>query len=203
MGGALLAEEAFVEQAITDAAVGEGIAIAVLLVVLVVVLGGLRAGLVPLLSALAAIAVALLVLSGLLGVVPVNEFAVNVVTLLGLGLTVDYSLLVLARFREERAASPGLPLDELVGRTLARKKEWRDWPAMDSGSFIEWTLHRLHGSPYITDCRDMFVHDATYDPATQKVVLDVTPGERGSISVAGRAVELSGKGRRRGEVKIP
>ncbi len=117
VGGALLAEEAFVEQAITDAAVGEGIAIAVLLVVLVVVLGGLRAGLVPLLSALAAIAVALLVLRG--GVVPVNEFAVNVVTLLGLGLTVDYSLLVLARFREERTASPGLPLDELVGRTLA------------------------------------------------------------------------------------
>ncbi|WP_353706874.1 efflux RND transporter permease subunit [Cellulosimicrobium sp. ES-005] len=119
VGGALLAEEAFVDQAITDAAVGEGVAIAVLLVVLVVVLGGLRAGLVPLLSALAAIAVALLVLSGLLGIVPVNEFAVNVVTLLGLGLTVDYSLLVLARFREERAEHPGLPLDELVGRTLA------------------------------------------------------------------------------------
>ncbi|WP_336723812.1 MMPL family transporter [Cellulosimicrobium cellulans] len=119
VGGALLAEEAFVDQAITDAAVGEGVAIAVLLVVLVVVLGGLRAGLVPLLSALAAIAVALLVLSGLLGIVPVNEFAVNVVTLLGLGLTVDYSLLVLARFREERAENPGLPLDELVGRTLA------------------------------------------------------------------------------------
>ncbi|MGM7422404.1 MMPL family transporter [Cellulosimicrobium sp. CpK407] len=119
VGGALLAEEAFVDQAITDATVGEGVAIAVLLVVLVVVLGGLRAGLVPLLSALAAIAVALLVLSGLLGIVPVNEFAVNVVTLLGLGLTVDYSLLVLARFREERAENPGLPLDELVGRTLA------------------------------------------------------------------------------------
>lgn len=49
----------------------------------------------------------------------------------------------------------------------------------------------------------MFVHDATYDPATKTVVLDVTPGERGSISVAGRAVELSGKGRRRIEVKIP
>ena len=94
-------------------------------------------------------------------------------------------------------------LDTLVGRTLARTKEWRDWPAMDSGSFIEWTLHRLHGSPYVTDCRDMFVHDATYDPATKTVVLDVTPGERGSISVAGRAVELSGKGRRRIEVKIP
>jgi len=119
VGGPLLAEEAFVEQAITDAAVGEGVAIAVLLVLLVVVLGGLRAGLVPLLSALTAIAVALLVLSGLLGIVPVNEFAVNVVTLLGLGLTVDYSLLVLARFREERAAAPDLPVDELVARTVA------------------------------------------------------------------------------------
>jgi len=119
VGGPLLAEEAFVEQAITDAAIGEGVAVVVLLVLLVVVLGGLRAGLVPLLTALAAIAVALLVLSGLLGIVPVNEFAVNVVTLLGLGLTVDYSLLVLARFREERAAAPDVATDELVGRTLA------------------------------------------------------------------------------------
>ena len=93
-------------------------------------------------------------------------------------------------------------LDDLVGRTLARKKEWRDWPAMDSGSFIEWTLHRLHGSPYITDCRDMFVHDATYDPATKTVVLDVTPGENGALAVSGRIVPLEGSGRRRIEVSV-
>jgi putative drug exporter of the RND superfamily len=119
VGGELLAEEAFVERAVTDAAVGEGIAVAVLLVLLVVVLGGLRAGVVPVLAALATIATALLALTGLLGIVPVNEFAVNVVTLLGLGLAVDYGLLVIARFREERERTPGAPVDELVGRTVA------------------------------------------------------------------------------------
>ena len=81
-------------------------------------------------------------------------------------------------------------LDALVARTLERKKEWRDWPAMDSGSFIEWTLHRPYRSPYVTDCRDAFVHDAVYDPKTKTVTLDVTPGERCRIAVAGRDVPL-------------
>lgn len=119
VGGELLAERAFVDRSLTDAAVGESIALVVLLVVLVMVLGGLRAGALPVLAALATIAVALLVLSGLLGVVPVNEFAVNVVTLLGLGLAVDYALLVVARFREERALAPDAAVEELVGRSVA------------------------------------------------------------------------------------
>ncbi|WP_069385389.1 MMPL family transporter [Cellulosimicrobium cellulans] len=119
VGGELLAEEAFVERAVTDAAFGEGIAVAVLLVLLVVVLGGLRAGVVPVLAALATIAAALLGLTGLLGVVPVNEFAVNVVTLLGLGLAVDYGLLVIARFREERERTPDAPVEDVLGRTVA------------------------------------------------------------------------------------
>ena len=49
----------------------------------------------------------------------VSEFAVNVVTLLGLGLAVDYSLLVIARFREERVAEPDAPVEELLARTIA------------------------------------------------------------------------------------
>ena len=48
----------------------------------------------------------LLALTGLAGAMPVSEYAVNVVTLLGIGLAVDYSLLILSRFREERAADP-------------------------------------------------------------------------------------------------
>lgn len=103
VGGELLAEEAFVSLAVTETAIGEGVALALILVLLVAVLGGLRAGLLPIISALVAVAVALLGLVAVLGVLPVNEFAVNIVTILGLGLSVDYALLVLARFREERA----------------------------------------------------------------------------------------------------
>ena len=104
VGGEKLAERAFAEQAIEDAALGESIAFGVLLVVLVVLLGNPLAGAIPLLAALAAVAATLLGLYGLTTVTEVGEFTVNVVTLLGVGLTVDYALLVVARFREERAA---------------------------------------------------------------------------------------------------
>ncbi|MEK8225497.1 MMPL family transporter [Oerskovia sp. M15] len=106
VGGELAAEQKFAEIATSDAVMGESVALVVLCVVLVLVLGGLRAGLLPVVAALASIAASLLALSVLAGVVPVSEFAVNVVTLLGLGLAVDYSLLVVVRFREEREASP-------------------------------------------------------------------------------------------------
>ncbi len=119
VGGQLLAEQAFVDRALTDAAIGEGIAIVVLLVVLVIVLGGFRVGILPIVVALASIVVTLLVLGAVVAVMPVNEFAVNIVTILGLGLAVDYSLLVIMRFREERQNDPEAPLELLMTRTVA------------------------------------------------------------------------------------
>jgi RND superfamily putative drug exporter len=119
VGGELPAKQAFARQAVTDAAVGESIALGALFVALVVVLGGLLAGGIPLLVALAAVATALLGLYGLAGVTPVSEYAVNVVTLLGVGLAVDYCLLLVSRFREERAADQDAPLAEQVARTMA------------------------------------------------------------------------------------
>ncbi|MFW7414921.1 MMPL family transporter [Demequina sp. SO4-18] len=120
VGGELLSQEAFVQRAIQDTAIGEGVAIAVLLVLLVMVLGGFRIGSIPILTALIAICGSLLLLRGLVNVVDVNEFAVNVVTILGLGLAVDYSLLVIARFREEREASPASDPGTHVTRAAAR-----------------------------------------------------------------------------------
>jgi len=128
VGGPLLAEEAFAEQAIQDAARGEGIALVVLLGVLALVLGGLVVGSLPVVTALGAVCLSLLALAGLARLTAVSEYAVNVVTLLGLGLAVDYALLVLGRFREERAAARGRTdtaeqraerLAAALGRTLA------------------------------------------------------------------------------------
>ncbi|MGI5212539.1 MMPL family transporter [Plantactinospora sp. CA-290183] len=121
VGGEELAERAFGEQAVRDAAVGESIALGVLLVALVVILGGLLAGLIPLAVALGAVAVTLLGLLGLGAVTEVGEFTVNVVTLLGIGLAVDYALLVIYRFREERAAAGdgGAEPAVLLARTMA------------------------------------------------------------------------------------
>ncbi|GAA5155556.1 MMPL family transporter [Nocardioides marinquilinus] len=129
VGGQLLAERAFADQAVADAARGEGVAVVVLLLVLVVVLGGWLAGAVPVLTALGTVAASLLALTGLASLTDVSEYAVNVVTLLGLGLCVDYSLLVLSRFRHERETGgpkggPADPADALAatmataGRTV-------------------------------------------------------------------------------------
>ncbi|MGN7969477.1 MMPL family transporter [Microbacterium sp. 22296] len=119
VGGEILAEEAFVDRAATDAATGEGVAILVLVVLLTVVLGSVRIALIPVLAALAAVAPTLAILGLLALVVDVNEFAVNVVTILGLGLAVDYSLLVVLRVREEQAADPAAVIDDILARALA------------------------------------------------------------------------------------
>jgi RND superfamily putative drug exporter len=119
VSGEKLAERAFADQALADAAFGESVAIVVLAVVLVLILGGFVAGAIPLAAALATVSVTLLGLFGLTAVTGVSPFTVNVVTLLGIGLAVDYALLVVARFREERATDPGAPVAELLARTGA------------------------------------------------------------------------------------
>ncbi|XVV12639.1 MMPL family transporter [Actinoplanes sp. CA-131856] len=119
VSGEKLAERAFADQAVADAALGESVAVGVLLVVLVLVLGGFVVALIPLAAALAAVSVTLLGLYGLTALTGVSQFTVNVVTLLGIGLAVDYALLVVARFREERDADPGAPVAGLLARTAA------------------------------------------------------------------------------------
>ncbi|NUT02797.1 MAG: MMPL family transporter [Hamadaea sp.] len=98
VGGKPLAERAFADQAVADAALGEGLALAALTLLLVVVLR--RGAIAPLAAAVAAITTTLLALAGLARLTPISEYTVNVVTLLGLGLAVDYSILLLWRYRE-------------------------------------------------------------------------------------------------------
>jgi uncharacterized membrane protein YdfJ with MMPL/SSD domain len=62
---------------------------------------GLRAAAVPLVGAVFAIAVTLGVMGLALVLVPLSIFALNLVIALGIGLSVDFSLLIISRFREE------------------------------------------------------------------------------------------------------
>jgi RND superfamily putative drug exporter len=119
VGGELLAKRAFADQAIADTVRGEVVALGFLCVALLLILGGARAAALPLAAALAVITSTLLALTALAGVAAVSEFTVNVVTLLGLGLAVDYSLLMVFRFREERAADRRASLEVLLRRTTA------------------------------------------------------------------------------------
>jgi putative drug exporter of the RND superfamily len=83
---------------------GELIALPILLVALFFIFGGLRAALLPIFAALVTTAGALLLLLGITYLTDVATYAFDVITLFGLALAVDYSLLMVNRFREARAA---------------------------------------------------------------------------------------------------
>ena len=117
IGGEERAREEFQERAQEDLERGETLALPVMLVLLFLVFRGLVAAVTPLVVAVVAVAGALLILLGVSEVADISAYSVNVVTMLGLGLAVDYSLLVISRFREERAA--GLDLPAAIERTLA------------------------------------------------------------------------------------
>jgi RND superfamily putative drug exporter len=103
-------------QVTTDLATAESIAIPLTLALLVLVFGAVVAGLLPLLVGGIAIAATFAVLSVLAEVTDVSIFALNLTTALGLGLGIDYSLLIVSRFREELAA--GRSTAEAVDVTL-------------------------------------------------------------------------------------
>jgi putative drug exporter of the RND superfamily len=81
---------------------GESIGVIVALVVLVVVLGAVVAGFIPIILAIFAIAIAmgLTALAGL--VFDFSFFVQNMITMIGLAVGIDYSLFIVARYREER-----------------------------------------------------------------------------------------------------
>ena len=74
------------------------------LAVLMIVFGSVTAALLPLLAGLLAIPLALGVATLLSGHWQISALLVNVVTMIGLALSIDYSLLVVHRFRQARAA---------------------------------------------------------------------------------------------------
>ena len=96
---------------------GEAIALPIALLVLLALLGVSFAVLVPVAVAACTISAALVALWALAHPVAMVAYVTNVVELIGLGLAIDYSLLVVYRFREEVAR--GHPRDEAIVRTMA------------------------------------------------------------------------------------
>ncbi|MCU0505798.1 MAG: MMPL family transporter, partial [Chloroflexi bacterium] len=78
---------------------------------LILVFGSVVAAGVPLVVGGAAVVVSLAVVFLLASVTPMSVFVLNLATLLGLGLGVDYSLLMTSRFREELALRTGRRTD--------------------------------------------------------------------------------------------
>jgi RND superfamily putative drug exporter len=81
---------------------------------LLFVFGSVVAAGVPLVVGGASVVVALAAVFLIASVTPMSIFVLNLATLLGLGLGVDYSLLMTSRFREELAARHDQPVHEAV-----------------------------------------------------------------------------------------
>jgi RND superfamily putative drug exporter len=88
---------------------GELIAIPVLLIVLLLVFRSVIAAVAPIVIGGAVVMATRGLLSILHGFIQLDVFAIGVVGMMGLALGVDYSLLVISRFREERRKSGGEP----------------------------------------------------------------------------------------------
>ena len=104
VGGDLAFSRDTMTQMSKDLYMGEAIALPILLVALVFIFRGVRVALIPLAACLVTVAGAMLLLLPTAHVMDVGSYAIDVVTLFGLALAVDYSLLMANRFREERAA---------------------------------------------------------------------------------------------------
>ncbi|MFZ0625265.1 MAG: MMPL family transporter [Acidimicrobiia bacterium] len=100
-----------------DLRTGEMIGVAVALVVLVFVFGTVASGVIPIILGVVSIAIAM----GLAAIVgqafDLSFFITNMITMIGLAVGIDYSLFIVSRYREERAA--GFEKVDAIGRAGA------------------------------------------------------------------------------------
>ncbi|AZG45029.1 MMPL family transporter [Gordonia insulae] len=104
-------------QTTKDLAVAEGIAIPISFVVLIVVFGGLVAAALPVVIGIVAIVGTFALLRLIAEFTDVSIFALNLTTALGLALAIDYTLLIVTRYREE--VTGGAPRPAAIATTMA------------------------------------------------------------------------------------
>ncbi|MGE2715539.1 MMPL family transporter [Mycolicibacterium litorale] len=116
-GGGAAVNAQINEQTEKDLLAMESLAVPLSFLVLVWVFGGLLAAVLPMAVAALAITGSMAVLRGIAMVTDVSVFALNLSVAMGLALAIDYSLLILSRYRDEVADSgPGA---EALLRTMA------------------------------------------------------------------------------------
>ncbi|MCR1784601.1 MMPL family transporter [Nocardioides carbamazepini] len=106
------------EETKSDLLRAEVVSMPIVLILSLIIFRSVVAALMPVLVGLVAVLGARATIAGLNEVVDVSIFAPNIITLLGLGLAIDYALFVVSRFREEIARDPDDPRGAVV-RTMA------------------------------------------------------------------------------------
>jgi len=117
LGGDVTLNRDMNAQVSADLALAEAVSLPVLAVLLLLIFGSLTAASLPLAIGVTAILGSLAALRAFALVTDVSIFSVNVVTVLGLGLAIDYGLFMVSRFREEISRQPSV--EEALARTLA------------------------------------------------------------------------------------
>ena len=115
-GGQLGANDDVTTQIAKDLALAESIAVPLTLLLLLLAFGSAVAALLPLGVGLIAVLGTFAVLDVLGHITSVSTYSINLTTAMGLGLAIDYSLLIVSRFREEVAS--GRDTETAVVRTL-------------------------------------------------------------------------------------
>jgi RND superfamily putative drug exporter len=122
VGGNIPINLAFNKQIGADIERAEMVTLPIVALLLVIVFGGLVAAGLPLLVGVVAILGAFALLRVLAIFTDVSVFTTNVVTMLGLGLSIDYALFITTRFREELAQADARDKRDVQGalrRTMA------------------------------------------------------------------------------------
>ncbi|HET7682067.1 MAG TPA: MMPL family transporter [Marmoricola sp.] len=92
-----------------DLARAELLSLPIVLLLSLLIFGSLVAALMPVIVGAVSVLGALAVVRLLTTFTEVSVFSINVITLLGMGLAIDYALFVISRFREELAGLPDTP----------------------------------------------------------------------------------------------
>jgi uncharacterized membrane protein YdfJ with MMPL/SSD domain len=117
VGGTVPMEVAINSEVTANIAKAEGFSMPVLLILLLVIFGSLAAASLPVAIGGIAILGSFTVLRLLTMVTTVSIYSVNITTILGLGLGIDYGLFMVTRFREELHRQP--TVEQAVARTVA------------------------------------------------------------------------------------
>ncbi|MGP4022783.1 MMPL family transporter [Actinomadura sp. 3N407] len=117
-GGAIPLGEEFGEQVVADIVRAELMTALPLVILLVILFGALTASFLPIIVAVFSTIGGLAVLHVVTYATDVTSFALEVVTMMGVGLAIDYSLFITSRFREELAS-------DMAAQGIAAGKPWK------------------------------------------------------------------------------